>query len=153
MKYAIRRRSGVGAHTDYECFTILWQDAPGLQVQNRSGDWIEALPIPGTFVVNIGDMMQRWTNDLFVSTPHRVVNPPSTARYSFPMFFATNHETVVRVLPQCAGPGQPAALSAHPRRLLDGDHARSRVHLPPARARQDSEPGVRLSPACSNRGR
>ena len=98
---------GVGAHTDYECFTILWQDAPGLQVQNTSGDWIEALPIPGSFVVNIGDMMQRWTNDLFVSTPHRVVNPPRTARYSFPMFFATNHDTVVRVLPQCTGPENP----------------------------------------------
>ena len=98
---------GVGAHTDYECFTILWQDAPGLQVQNTAGDWIEALPIPGTFVVNIGDMMQRWTNDLFVSTPHRVLNPPRTARYSFPLFFGTNHDTVVRVLPQCSGPDNP----------------------------------------------
>ena len=98
---------GVGAHTDYECFTILWQDAPGLQVQNTSGDWIEALPVPGSFVVNIGDMMQRWTNDLFVSTPHRVVNPPRTARYSIPMFFATNHDTVVRVLDECSGPDNP----------------------------------------------
>ena len=98
---------GVGAHTDYECFTILWQDAPGLQVQNTSGEWIEAVPIPGTFVVNIGDMMQRWTNDLFVSTPHRVVNPARTARYSLPMFFGTNHDTVVRVLPECTGPGNP----------------------------------------------
>ena len=98
---------GVGAHTDYECFTILWQNAAGLQVQNRSGEWIEAPPIPGTFIVNIGDMMQRWTNDLFVSTPHRVVNPPRTARHSFPMFFGTNHDTVVRVLPECVGPGNP----------------------------------------------
>ncbi len=98
---------GVGAHTDYECFTILWQNAPGLQVQNTSGDWIEALPVPGSFVVNIGDMMQRWTNDLFVSTPHRVVNPPRTARYSFPMFFGTNHDTVVRVLPECTSPSNP----------------------------------------------
>ena len=98
---------GIGAHTDYECFTILWQNAPGLQVQNTAGDWIEALPIPGTFVVNIGDMMQRWTNDLFVSTPHRVVNPPRTARYSFPMFFGTNHDTVVRVLEGCTGPDSP----------------------------------------------
>ena len=98
---------GVGAHTDYECFTILWQDAPGLQVQNTSGDWIEALPVPGTFIVNIGDMMQRWTNDLFVSTPHRVVNPPHTARHSFPVFFGTNHDTVVRVLEPCTGPDNP----------------------------------------------
>ena len=57
---------GIGPHTDYEPFTILWQDAAGLQVQNRRGQWIEAPPIPGTFVVNIGDMLQRWTNDLFV---------------------------------------------------------------------------------------
>ena len=76
-------------------------------MQSTSGDWIEALPVPGTFIVNIGDMMQRWTNDLFVSTPHRVVNPPHTARYSFPMFFGTNHDTVVRVLEQCTGPDNP----------------------------------------------
>ena len=98
---------GIGAHTDYECFTILWQDEPGLQVQNRAKEWIEAAPIEGTFVVNIGDMMQRWTNDLFVSTPHRVANPPGVERISFPLFFGANHDTVVRCLDSCTGPDNP----------------------------------------------
>ncbi len=98
---------GIGAHTDYECFTILWQNAPGLQVQNRSNEWVEAPPIPGTFVVNIGDMMQRWTNDMFRSTPHRVINPPGRERYSFPFFFGANHGTIVRPLGSCCGPDNP----------------------------------------------
>ncbi|KAG9077108.1 hypothetical protein FRC06_009090, partial [Ceratobasidium sp. 370] len=56
------RVQGIGAHTDYECFTILWQDAvPALQVLNTSGQWVNATPIPGTFVINIGDQMARWT--------------------------------------------------------------------------------------------
>lgn len=98
---------GVGAHTDYECFTILWQNESGLQVQNPQGRWIEAPPIPGTFVINIGDMMQRWTNDLFVSTPHRVVSTSGRARYSLPFFFGANYETVVRCLETCCGPDNP----------------------------------------------
>ena len=98
---------GIGAHTDYECFTILWQDQSGLQVQNRAKEWVEAPPIDGTFVVNIGDMMQRWTNDLFVSTPHRVVNPPGKERISFPLFFGANHDTVVRCLDNCTSADNP----------------------------------------------
>ena len=89
---------GIGAHTDYECFTILWQTEPGLQVQNRKNEWIEATPIDGTFLVNIGDMMMRWTNNLFRSTPHRVVTRTPNERYSFPFFFAANYETVVSCL-------------------------------------------------------
>ena len=100
---------GIGAHTDYECFTILWQDdAGGLQVGHRAGDWVEAPPIPGTFVVNIGDMMMRWTNGRFVSTPHRVINTADRARYSMPFFFGANYGTVVRTLPGCTGPDNPA---------------------------------------------
>ncbi len=100
---------GIGPHTDYEPFTILWQDAPGLQVQNRHGQWIEAPPLPGTFVVNIGDMLQRWTNDLFVSTPHRVITPPGRRRSSLVMFLGTNHDCVVECLATCTGPGRPPA--------------------------------------------
>ena len=98
---------GVGAHTDYECFTILWQKQSGLQVQNPAGIWIEAPPIADTFVINIGDMLQRWTNDLFVSTPHRVINRSDRKRYSFPFFFGTNYETVVKCLEHCCGPDNP----------------------------------------------
>ncbi len=103
------KRIGIGPHTDYECFTILWQDdAGGLQVGHRAGDWVEAPPIPSTFVVNIGDMMMRWTNGRFVSTPHRVINTADRARYSMPFFFGANYRTVVRTLPGCTGPGNPA---------------------------------------------
>ena len=98
---------GIGPHTDYETFTILWQDAAGLQVQNRRGQWIEAPPIPGTFLVNIGDMFQRWTNDLFVSTPHRVINTSGRRRYSLAMFLGTNHDCVVECLETCTSSEHP----------------------------------------------
>ena len=98
---------GIGAHTDYECFTILWQTEPGLQVQNRKNEWIEATPIDGTFLVNIGDMMMRWTNNLFRSTPHRVVTRTPNERYSFPFFFAANYETVVSCLETCTNMHHP----------------------------------------------
>lgn len=99
---------GIGAHTDYESFTLLWQTQQGLQVQNRAGQWIEAPPIPGTFIINIGDMMMRWTNDLFVSTPHRVLNTSGKKRYSMALFFAANHDTIVECLPTCKSDANPA---------------------------------------------
>ncbi len=98
---------GIGPHTDYEPFTILWQDAAGLQIQNRRSQWIEAPPIPGTFIVNIGDMLQRWTNDLFVSTPHRVINTSGQRRYSLAMFLGTNHDCVVECLETCTSLDHP----------------------------------------------
>ncbi len=69
---------GCGVHTDYECFTLLSQS--GLQVLNIDGKWINAIPIPNTFAVNIGDLMQRWTNDRFKSTVHWVINTSGTER-------------------------------------------------------------------------
>ncbi len=102
------KQIGIGAHTDYECFTLLLQDENGgLQVGNRQGEWIEATPIPGTIIVNVGDMLMRWTNDEFVSTPHRVINRSGKERLSFPLFFAANHRTVVRCLPQFQSPDNP----------------------------------------------
>ena len=98
---------GIGAHTDYECFTILKTGGPGLQVRNTDGEWIEAPPIPDTFVINIGDMMQRWTNDLFQSTPHRVINTSGRTRYSLPFFFGANADTIVAPLDCCTGPDNP----------------------------------------------
>ena len=101
-------RIGIGAHTDYECFTILWQDdVGGLQVGNRDGDWVEAPPIPGTFIINVGDMMMRWSNDQFVSTPHRVINNSRRERYSLPFFFGLNYDTIVTPLAECCGPDNP----------------------------------------------
>ena len=91
-----RSQFGVAPHTDYGCITIVWQDASGgLQVRNREGEWIAAPPIEGTFVINIGDLMARWTNGLFASTPHRVVNRSGRARHSMAVFFDPNFDAVV----------------------------------------------------------
>lgn len=102
------RHIGVGAHTDYECFTILATSAPGLQVQNRAGEWIAAPPLPGAFVVNVGDVMARWTNDVFLSTVHRVINTSGAARYSLPFFFGANYHAEISCLPTCQSRAYPA---------------------------------------------
>ena len=87
---------GVGEHTDYGVLTILRQDAVGgLQVKSPGG-WIEAPPIPGSFVCNIGDMLDRMTGGLYRSTPHRVRNESGLSRLSFPYFFDPNFRAEVR---------------------------------------------------------
>jgi isopenicillin N synthase-like dioxygenase len=91
---------GVGAHTDAGCLVMLLQDAVGgLQVQNCDGDWIDAPPIEGTYVVNIGEMLQHWSNNYFLATPHRVINTSSAIRHSAPFFLEPNLGTVVAPLP------------------------------------------------------
>lgn len=101
---------GNGPHTDHECFTILRQDTDvqALQVCNKDGEWIDAPPLAGSFVVNIGDLMARWTNDLFTSTPHRVINRSGQARYSFPFFIGANPDAVIDVLPSCVSSSTPS---------------------------------------------
>jgi isopenicillin N synthase-like dioxygenase len=90
---------GIGAHTDYECFTLLKPTAPGLEVLNGAGQWIDVPPVPGTFVVNIGDLLELWTSGAFVATSHRV-RKVAEERYSFPLFFNVDYETEVKPLPQ-----------------------------------------------------
>ncbi|MBO0677366.1 isopenicillin N synthase family oxygenase [Mycolicibacterium sp. S2-37] len=92
---------GIGAHTDYECFTLLKPTAPGLEVLNGAGEWIDVPPVPGTFVVNVGDILELWTNGTFVATSHRV-RKVKEERYSFPLFFNVDYDTEVRPLPQFA---------------------------------------------------
>lgn len=102
-------RLGIGAHSDYECFTILaTDDVPALEVRNVHGAWIAADPVPGCVIVNIGDQMARWTNDLFASTVHRVVNRSGRERYSVPLFFGADYDAVIEALPGCTGPERPA---------------------------------------------
>jgi isopenicillin N synthase-like dioxygenase len=103
------------AHTDTTAITILRiDDAPGgLQVQTPGGGWIDVKRIPDSYVINIGDIMMRWTNDRFVSTMHRVVNPPLSAgstarRISVPYCLMPNYDAVIECVPSCAPAGKAA---------------------------------------------
>jgi len=110
---------GAGAHTDWGVLTILAQDEiGGLQIRHRSGRWIQANPIAGTFIVNIGDMMARWTNDLYASTEHRVLNRSPHTRHSVAFFMDTSYYTNVECLPTCCGPDNPPRYAP----ILAGEH-------------------------------
>lgn len=94
---ATKEMVGIAAHSDFECFTILLTGGPGLQVMNAEDVWIEAPPIPGCFVVNIGDIFEAWSGGQFKSTQHRVANI-GKERYSMPLFFGLDYHTVVEPL-------------------------------------------------------
>lgn len=110
-------QQGIGAHTDYECFTILHGTAPGLEVLNGDGAWIDAPPLPGAFVVNIGDMLEAWTNGEFVATSHRV-RKVGEERYAFPFFATCDYDTVVEPLSPFVSQARPAAYP----RIVSGQH-------------------------------
>ncbi|OAP60867.1 hypothetical protein AYL99_05869 [Fonsecaea erecta] len=100
---------GLGAHSDFETFTILNQDmVGGLEILNKNGIYVPAKPIRGTFVVNVGDFLQRISNDTFVSTVHRVRNASGVERYSIPFFFSFNMDAAVPVMPACTSEANPA---------------------------------------------
>jgi isopenicillin N synthase-like dioxygenase len=89
---------GVGEHTDYGVLTILKQDdVGGLQVKTGSR-WIDAPPVPNSYVCNIGDMLDRLTRGLYRSTPHRVQNISGRSRFSFPFFFDPGFEAYVEAI-------------------------------------------------------
>lgn len=100
---------GLGAHTDYECFTLLLQDSnPGLEILSPDGHWISAEPVDGGIVVNVADFLMRWTNGVYKSTVHRVVNRTAKERYSIPLFFSINYDEMVETLPSCVGEDNPS---------------------------------------------
>ncbi|KAF4617255.1 hypothetical protein D9613_005848 [Agrocybe pediades] len=116
---------GIGAHTDWECFTILWQE-PGiqaLQVLNSEKKWINAPPIPGTLVINLGDQFARWTNDIFKSTVHRAVNRSGVRRYSIPLFFGTDYNVKLEPMPSCVSPERPPKYDV----ITAGEYVKSRL--------------------------
>jgi isopenicillin N synthase-like dioxygenase len=114
-----------GAHTDYGSLTIVRpEEAPGgLQVFTQDGDWVDVPVIPGALVVNIGDLMAQWTNDQWISTRHRVANPPrdvvaDTERMSIVFFHQPNYDAVIEVLPTCVEPGVAPKFTP----MTSGDH-------------------------------
>jgi isopenicillin N synthase-like dioxygenase len=97
---------GAGTHTDYGNVTLLATDGvAGLQVQRRDGVWLDAPALHGAFICNIGDCLMRWTNDLYVSTPHRVLKP-AAERYSIALFVDPNPDALVSAIPSCVPAGE-----------------------------------------------
>ena len=113
----------VVCHTDYECFTTVWQDREGLQMLGPDGEWLIVPPVDGSFAVNLGDLMQQWTNDLFVSTMHRVINTSGAQRYSLVQFFGVDYDVEVEAIPGCTGPDNPWRYE----RTKAGDHSERMV--------------------------
>lgn len=95
-------------HADYSAFTVLLQDSSGgLQARNSAGEWIAVPPKDGTFVVNVGNLLERWTNDLYKSTLHRALHVGNDPRISAALFVYPNADTVVRCIHTCQGPDNP----------------------------------------------
>ncbi|HYF19970.1 MAG TPA: 2OG-Fe(II) oxygenase family protein [Ramlibacter sp.] len=113
LHYPIRDESepdqfGTGAHTDAGFLTYLMQNGvSGLQVRRQDGTWFDAPVLPGQFIVNTGDMLRRWTNDRFLSTPHRVLNVSGVERFSMALFFDPNLDQVMTCLPTCRDADNP----------------------------------------------
>ncbi len=111
---------GVSPHTDYGTMTLLAQDdVGGLRVRDIDGRWVAAPPIPGTLVVNVGDLLARWSNDRFRSTPHAVVNDSGRERYSIAVFLDPDWDTLIR---PAVKPGE----AAHYEDVLCGEYIRER---------------------------
>jgi isopenicillin N synthase-like dioxygenase len=110
---------GAGEHTDFGWITMILQDGTGgLEIRGPDGGWIAVPEIAGSFVVNIGDLLQRWTNDHYLATLHRVVNASGRPRYSAAFFMDPDYHAQVECLPGCVSPARPANY----RPILVGDY-------------------------------
>ena len=107
-----------GAHSDLGSLTIIYSDTDvgGIEVLTREGVWFRVPRVPGALTVNLGDLMAEWTNDRWVSTSHRVVNPPpeqsDRARLSLCFFHQPNYDARIECIPSCQGPGNPPRYGA-----------------------------------------
>jgi isopenicillin N synthase-like dioxygenase len=123
---------GFAPHTDNNFLTFLAQSAlPGLEVRTTEGEWIRPPAVPGTFVVNTGAMLARYSNDRFRATPHRVINRNGASRYAIPFFLGPNHDSVVDCVSTCVGPNnppryEPTTYGAFTQRLLTLNFAHRR---------------------------
>ncbi len=119
-----------GEHTDYTAFTILWQEITptvGLQARSLDGEWLDVPAIEDTFVINIGDSLMRWTNDKWISTPHRVIAPPFEIarehdRLSLVYFVQPNYDAEIKCIDSCQSPERPAKYPP----VLNGDYLYSK---------------------------
>ncbi|MFI4998552.1 MAG: isopenicillin N synthase family dioxygenase [Reyranellales bacterium] len=99
---------GIAPHTDTSFLTLLApNDVPGLAIRTQSGKWIDAPAIPGAYVVNGGQVLQRWTNDFFLTTPHRAVNRSGGERYALAFFCDSNIDWPIAAVPTTVGPDKP----------------------------------------------
>jgi isopenicillin N synthase-like dioxygenase len=130
-----------GEHTDFGSLTLLLtEDRPGgLQIKGRDGAWHDIRPVPGAFIVNLGDLMAQWTNDRWRSTLHRVVNPPLEAgdaarRLSIVYFHQPNYDALVECIPSCTDAGHPPKYAA----VTSGDHLTAKLRQVDSVAKQAS---------------
>jgi isopenicillin N synthase-like dioxygenase len=105
---AMPNQFGIAPHTDSNFMTFLAQtEVPGLQVRAADGDWLDVPYVRGSFAVNSGDMLHRWSNGLFKSTPHRALPPIGRDRYAIPFFLGPRFDQLIECLPSCTGPDNP----------------------------------------------
>lgn len=114
-------RPGIGEHTDYECFTLLKPTAPGLEIFNTAGEWVPVPYNPDALVLNIGDLLQLWTNGYYVATSHRV-RKVKEERYAFPLFFTVDYFTEVKPLEAFKKPGDAPVAG-----VVSGEHLRAQT--------------------------
>ncbi|KAI0129105.1 Clavaminate synthase-like protein [Xylariales sp. AK1849] len=116
---------GIGAHADFSWFTLVNQltDTAALEVLNANGHWVSAPPVEGSLIVNVGDFLERATNDRFVSTVHRVRNTSGRERYSLAYFFSPSQDVMIKTLPTCVTEGEKPKYEG----IMAGDWQRERL--------------------------